>query len=54
VPAKRLGLATVWIDRRAGKPGGGATPPAAAVPDWRFESLAEFASALCRARDGRT
>src|SRR5262245_53569003 len=27
VPAKRLGLTTVWIDRRHDKPGGGATPP---------------------------
>ena len=25
VPAKNLGLASAWIDRRAGKPGGGAT-----------------------------
>lgn len=53
VPAKRLGLATVWIDRRAGKPGGGATPPAEAVPDWRFESMAAFASELRRQRAAR-
>ena len=26
-PARRLGLATVWIDRRQGRTGGGATPP---------------------------
>jgi 2-haloacid dehalogenase len=31
--AKRLGLSTVWVDRRAGRPGGGATPPADATPD---------------------
>ncbi len=33
VPAKELGLATVWVDRRQGRPGSGATPPAAAAPD---------------------
>jgi 2-haloacid dehalogenase len=31
--AKRLGLSTVWVDRRAGRPGGGATPPADATAD---------------------
>ena len=33
VPAKRLGLTTVWVNRRAGRAGGGATPPASATPD---------------------
>jgi len=33
VPAKRLGLATVWVDRRHGKTGSGATPSADAEPD---------------------
>jgi 2-haloacid dehalogenase len=33
VPAKRLGLSTVWVNRRAGRSGGGATPPASAEPD---------------------
>jgi 2-haloacid dehalogenase len=33
VPAKALGLTTVWVDRRHDRPGFGATPPAAAVPD---------------------
>ena len=33
VPAKALGMTTVWVDRRAGKPGSGATPPATATPD---------------------
>jgi 2-haloacid dehalogenase len=32
-PAKSLGLSTVWVNRRRGKPGGGATPPATARPD---------------------
>jgi putative hydrolase of the HAD superfamily len=48
VPAKAAGLATVWIDRRAGKDGSGATPvPAnAPEPDWRFTSMAAFADAV--------
>lgn len=33
VTAKRLGLATVWVDRRAGRAGAGATPKAEATPD---------------------
>jgi 2-haloacid dehalogenase len=33
VTAKRLGLATVWVDRRQGRSGFGATPPASASPD---------------------
>jgi len=33
VPAKALGMTTVWVDRRRGREGFGATPPAQAVPD---------------------
>ena len=33
VTAKRLGMTTVWIDRRHGRGGSGATPPAEAHPD---------------------
>jgi 2-haloacid dehalogenase len=48
VPAKRLGLSTVWVDRRGGRAGSGATPPATAepnlvVPDLR--TLADLAIA---------
>ncbi len=32
VPAKQLGLTTVWVDRRHGRDGFGATPAAAAAP----------------------
>jgi 2-haloacid dehalogenase len=42
VPAKALGMTTVWIDRRQGREGG-ATPPAAAVPDMTFPDLQSFA-----------
>ena len=45
VPAKELGLTTVWIDRRAGRPGSGATPPAKAKPDATFPDMASFAEA---------
>lgn len=45
VPARTLGLSTVWIDRRAGRGGSGATPPAEASPDARFTDMAAFAAA---------
>jgi len=38
VPANRLGMTTVWIDRRGGE-GGGATPPAEATPDLTVPDL---------------
>jgi 2-haloacid dehalogenase len=44
VTAKRLGLSTVWIDRRGGR-AGGATPPAEAKPDATFPDMASFAEA---------
>jgi 2-haloacid dehalogenase len=43
VPARRLGLATAWIDRRAGRTGFGATPPAEASPDLAVPDMASFA-----------
>ena len=43
VPAKRLGLATAWIDRRHDRPGSGATPPASATPDVVAPDMATFA-----------
>jgi 2-haloacid dehalogenase len=45
VPAKRLGLTTVWIDRRHDRPGSGATPPAEASPDATYPDMASFAAA---------
>jgi 2-haloacid dehalogenase len=41
VPARQLGFATVWVQRRAS--GGGATPPAEASPDLVVADLAELA-----------
>jgi 2-haloacid dehalogenase len=43
VPAKRLGLRTVWVNRRHGKAGPGATPPAEATPDLEIPDLATLA-----------
>jgi len=46
LPARKAGLATCWIDRRAGRPGG-ATPAVEEQvrPDFRFESLAGLVEA---------
>lgn len=44
-PAKRLGLTTVWIDRRHDRPGSGATPVAKAAPDATYPDMASFAAA---------
>ena len=46
VPAKRLGFTTVWINRRAGREGPGATPPAEAVPDVELPDLKSLAELL--------
>jgi 2-haloacid dehalogenase len=46
VPAKELGLATAWIDRRHEQGGFGATPAVAqARYDFRFDSLAQMVEA---------
>ena len=47
-PAKRLGLTTVWIDRRHDRPGSGATPPADASPDATYPDMASFAEAAAQ------
>jgi 2-haloacid dehalogenase len=50
VPAKALGLSTVWIDRRHDRPGFGATLPATVTPDAVFPDMATFASAATGTR----
>jgi len=44
VPAKRLGLSTVWVDRRGDQPGFGATPAAEATPDLTVPDMATLAA----------
>ncbi len=45
-PAKVLGLKTVWVNRRKGKDGFGATPPADAQPDFEVPDLQTLADLL--------
>jgi 2-haloacid dehalogenase len=45
VPARSLGLSTVWINRRHDREGFGATPPAEAQPDATFPDMVTFARA---------
>jgi 2-haloacid dehalogenase len=44
VPAKALGMTTVWIDRRGDRAGSGATPPADAAPDITLPDLRSLAA----------
>ena len=48
MPGQAAGLPTVWINRRHGQDGWGATPePAAPVtPNWEFPSLRALADAV--------
>ena len=45
VTAQRLGMTSVWINRRHGQEGTGATLAAEATPDARFPDMASFAAA---------
>jgi 2-haloacid dehalogenase len=49
VPARELGLRSVWINRRGNRPGSGATPAASASPDATFPDMASFAAEALRA-----
>jgi 2-haloacid dehalogenase len=42
-PAKEMGLSTVWVNRRQGRAGFGATPPAEAEPDCQVPDLRSLA-----------
>ena len=42
-PARALGFRCVWVNRRAGRPGGGATPPSDVTPDLEVPDLATLA-----------
>jgi 2-haloacid dehalogenase len=56
VPAKAVGLPSVWINRRHERAGWGATPePSADVtPDWTFTSMRAFADAVDAEQADRT
>jgi len=45
-PARELGLTTVWVNRRLGRAGSGATPPAEATPDYEVRDLHELVELL--------
>ncbi|MGH9134090.1 MAG: HAD family hydrolase [Ilumatobacteraceae bacterium] len=50
-PANRLGIASVWVDRRRGAPGGASRAMAVdAAPDLTVTSIAELADAVAAAR----
>ena len=49
VPAKAMGLATAWIDRRHDRAGFGATPAASAAPDMVAPDMTTFAAELLAA-----
>ena len=44
-PARALGISCVWVNRRAGKAGWGATPEAVATPDLEVRDLASLVRA---------
>lgn len=46
IPAKSLGLSTVWVNRRLGQPGAGATMPSISTPDLEVPDLQTLAN-LC-------
>jgi len=46
IPARKIGLATVWVNRRYNQNGSGATPQAESNPDLQVSSLAELTSLM--------
>ncbi len=48
-PARSLGMQTVWVNRRAGRAGFGATPVAEAIPDLETPDLASLVQLVERA-----
>lgn len=48
IPAKALGLSTIWVNRRKDKAGFGATPPATGQPDLEVADLKTLVSIMCQ------
>lgn len=48
IPAKTLGISTIWVNRRKGKGGYGATPPAISNPDLEVPDLKTLISIISR------
>lgn len=48
VPAKSLGLSTVWVNRRTGKEGAGAIVPAVSQPDLEVPDLKTLAALIAK------
>jgi len=46
IPAQQLGLSTVWVNRRKGGEGFGATPRASAQPDLEVSDLAQLVAMM--------
>ena len=45
-PARALGFTCVWVNRRHGRPGGGATAPSNAVPDLEVPDLRSLVATI--------
>jgi len=46
VPARSLGISTVWVNRKSARPGIGAVRSAVGQPDWEVPDLASLAAAV--------
>jgi 2-haloacid dehalogenase len=46
IPAQRVGLSTVWVNRRKGREGFGATPRASARPDLEVSDLTQLVAMM--------
>jgi 2-haloacid dehalogenase len=46
MPAKAMGLSTIWVNRRKAMAGSGATPPASGEPDLEVTGLKELAELI--------
>ncbi|MHA1109103.1 MAG: HAD-IA family hydrolase, partial [Alphaproteobacteria bacterium] len=53
-PARQIGIASMLVDRRAGRPGRGVTMPSEAEPDYRVETMAQAAELVARLRAGKS